>query len=198
MGPQKAVDREFVYIELFALPPETQREDAERHSAGLLPPSWLHLGPILDHDSPSWLILAPQRLPKASPKPPQKCVGSPRAPRANSAFFEHPMIGCTQGDFCTTSDFEHPNIGCTQGDFCKIEKTTSQKPCQVCQNGKMTSQKCWKVCENATSIVTTLEPYGFRCPEMQYVCHLFFAFALTLDSYGFLFSPEREQIGARQ
>ena len=37
----------------------------------------------------------------------------------------------------------------------------------------MTSQKCCKVCKNAKSIVTTLEPYGFRCPEMQYVCHLF-------------------------
>ena len=34
----------------------------------------------------------------------------------------------------------------------------------------MTSQKCCKVCKNAKSIVTTLEPYGFRCPDTQYVC----------------------------
>ena len=45
----------------------------------------------------------------------------------NFAFFEHPIIGCTQGDFCKTSDFEHPNIGCTQGDFCNIEKKCEKK-----------------------------------------------------------------------
>ena len=82
MGPQSAVDREFVYIELFVLPPETQREDAERHSAGLLPPSWLHLGPMLDHHSPSWLHLGPMLDHLGSPKPPQISFGSPKAPRA--------------------------------------------------------------------------------------------------------------------
>ena len=109
MGPQKAVDREFVYIDFllffvcfgscslflllssfflslssffFFVPPRTQREDAERHSAGLLPPSWLHLGPMLDHHSPSWLHLGPMLDHLGSPKPPQKCFGSPKAPRA--------------------------------------------------------------------------------------------------------------------
>ena len=66
----------------FFVPPRTQREDAERHSAGLLPPSWLHLGPMLDHHSPSWLHLGPMLDHLGSPEAPQKCFGSPKAPRA--------------------------------------------------------------------------------------------------------------------
>ena len=64
---------------------------------------------------------------------------------------------------------------------------------KVCKNGNLTSQKSCKVCKNAKWIVTTLEPYGFRCPETQYVCNLFVAFALTLDSYGFRF-PEMQYV----
>ena len=71
-----------IYICFCFLPPETPREDAERHSAGLCPPSWLHLGPMLDHHSPSWLHLGPMLDHLGSPKPPQISFGSPKAPRA--------------------------------------------------------------------------------------------------------------------
>ena len=79
---------------------------------------------------------------------------------------------------------------------CQNGKSTSQKPCKVCQNEKMTSQKCCKVCKNAKSIVTTLEPYGFRCPKMQYVCNVFLTIALTLDSQRCVFRPNWQASGS--
>ena len=56
----------------------------------------------------------------------------------------------------------------------------------------MTYQKSCNVFKNAKSIVNSLEPYGFRCPETQHVCNFLFAFALTFDSYGFRFPFDKK------
>ena len=141
-GAAGAVDREFVYIDFFLVLlssfflslssffffPEMGKSGANTHQSGAKMrqsgAKTRHLGPSRRHLEPSW-------LPKASPDHPKISFGAQRLPRANIAFFEHPKVGCTQGDFCKTSDFEHPTIACTQGDFCKLEKNSEKNLSQV-------------------------------------------------------------------
>ena len=127
MVPRSSVDREFEYIVVLFCPPETQREDAERHSAGLLAPACLIL-------APSWLILPPCCLPKSPQSLPKS---SQSLPKAFTKSPQHPSEAIRVE--CSTRIVSARHDGL---------KSTSQKPCKVCQNEKMTPQKSCKVCKN--------------------------------------------------
>ena len=82
MGPlERLIGSLYIYFFLLC-PPETQREDAERQSAGLLAPSWAilgsillhlrsisaHLGSILAHPGPPGPPLISSRYPPGPPR----------------------------------------------------------------------------------------------------------------------------------
>ena len=67
----------------FFVPPRTPREDAERHSAGLLPPSCVILAPSWPPSPHLGPLLFSQRLPSLSQSFPRASISlRPEAPRA--------------------------------------------------------------------------------------------------------------------
>ena len=107
MGPQKAVDREFVFIDvllffvcfgscsLFLLlssffffvppkPPEVFPKPPEAPQSANVAPSCLHIDPSWLHLESSWLHLGSILAHLGSPKPPQISFGSPEIPRAKN------------------------------------------------------------------------------------------------------------------
>jgi len=114
-------------------------------------PCWLHLGPSWFHLGESRHHIHPSWL---HLNPLLDHLGSPKPPQISFGSPEVPRA--------------------------KITVLTSQKPCEVLQNGKMTSQKYCKVCKSAKSIVTTMGSQPCGASKTPYVCHLIFHIALTL------------------
>ena len=120
MEPAKLDDRELACIDFFLFCFLLSSGLVWAPSWAILASSWLilahlgfvwahlgsisgHLGSILGHVAsildPSWLHLEPSWLPKASPDHPKISFGAQRLPRANIAFFEHPMNKLSRESF---------------------------------------------------------------------------------------------------